>query len=69
MPPKVNLSRVQLIGQPGTSPRKRQGLKALAALVAKRLAVGLALCALVLLGLSIDSADNTHKTTSWKESA
>jgi hypothetical protein len=70
MPPKVELSRVQLIGQPDTSPRKRHSLAALAALVVKGLAVGFALCALVLLGLSIDNADTTPpQTTTWKEAA
>jgi hypothetical protein len=70
MPPKVDLSRVQLIGQPDSSRRKRHGLAALAALVVKRLAVGVVLCALVLLALNIDNTDTTpRQTTTWKEAA
>lgn len=41
MPPQVDLSRVQLINQPGAAAAKRHGLRALLALVAKRVPLGL----------------------------
>jgi hypothetical protein len=65
MPPRVDLSRVQLIGQPASASAKRNTLRTLLGMVAKRLSFGLALGFAVVAAAtcSMEPATNhTHPT-------